>query len=123
MRPNPCLLILPFLLTGPAMADHLAYDDTAKQLMKDSAAVEADSEAAQAAESLDSANRSVEKAKNTRETMDRPPAALPVSPEPSKTPAESGAPGAKAPADSGGKPQSLNKPAKKRGKAASHKRR
>lgn len=67
-----CLLAL-LCLSSRGFAEHLALEDAAKQLMKDSAATTAPAEASEA---LDSANRSVEKAKNLKESMERAPASL-----------------------------------------------
>jgi hypothetical protein len=67
-----CLMAL-LLFSSGGFADQLALEDAAKQLMKDSAQSAAPAEAA---ETLDSANRSVEKAKNLKESMERAPASL-----------------------------------------------
>jgi hypothetical protein len=58
---------------GSAAAESPALESAAKQLLKDSAAPTAASEAAEA---VDQTNGSVEKARNLKESMDRVPAAV-----------------------------------------------
>jgi hypothetical protein len=67
-----CLIALTALSEG-TMADQLVLEDAAKQLLKDTANETAPAEAGQA---VDSANKSVEKAKNQKESMEHAPATL-----------------------------------------------
>lgn len=71
-----CLIPL-LLASSGGFADQLALEDAAKQLMKDSATAVVP---AASAETLDSANQSVEKAKNLKESMERAPATVQAPP-------------------------------------------
>lgn len=98
MRPIVCTLVVALMAIGfVARGEAQAYDEAAKQLQKDSAVTES---AEDPGDASDSANKSVEKAKNLKESMDRVPAGLaeqpgegtavgpakpvPVTPEPPK---------------------------------------
>lgn len=72
MQLKPLSLIILVLFSTGVQAERLALEDAAKQLLKDSAPLPSP---AASAKTVDSAAQSVEKAKNLKESMERPAAA------------------------------------------------
>lgn len=102
-----CLIPLGLIATG-ASAESLALEDAAKRLLRDSANTPAPADTSQA---VDSVADSVEKAKNLKESMERPQAAP-------KPPAADSAKAIEKPAPKA----AATEPTKKAGKAKSAKK-
>lgn len=66
-------IVVPVLFSSELRAERLALEDAAKQLLRDSATIPAPVDPTR---TVDTADQSVEKAKNLKESMDRPPTAL-----------------------------------------------